>query len=240
MEAVSALSKKPASRAKQLPPLKSDIYLESEEHKIDQSREELPAETSSALSREELKKAFGTLCHRVIAQVLLKQDAGIFVSFADDRFKEALFKEVHTVFRKADLSQDAVHTLAEEALDLAKRFLESPLGQEVAASARKQVEFPFILPVKGAGQDKPLLIRGFIDLIYKYKDECVILDFKTDRYLNPHAHQVQVACYRAAAKAFSNLPVRTILVYLRTMEAVPFDPEIPVDKLFELAQSCSQ
>jgi ATP-dependent exoDNAse (exonuclease V) beta subunit len=79
------------------------------------------------------------------------------------------------------------------------------------------------------------LIRGSIDLIYEYQGRCIILDFKTDKQLAPESHSLQMACYRAAAGAFSPLPPETRLVYLRDMRAVPVEPDLGEDALAELA-----
>jgi ATP-dependent exoDNAse (exonuclease V) beta subunit len=124
--------------------------------------------------------------------------------------------------------------MEEEARDLARRFLDSPQGREAAAAPRLYPEFPFILPLEAPGT-KPVLIRGSIDLIYEYEGRCIILDFKTDRQLLPESHTMQMACYRAAAGAFSPLPPETRLVYLRDMRTVPIEPDLGENSLDELA-----
>jgi ATP-dependent exoDNAse (exonuclease V) beta subunit len=76
-----------------------------------------------------------------------------------------------------------------------------------------------------------------MDLIFESGGLCTIVDFKTDRYMDINTHRVQLACYRAAAGAFSDLPVKTMLVYLRSMEAVEVDAALSDAELFALASA---
>lgn len=161
---------------------------------------------------EQARLAFGTLCHRVIEQ-LLSGGGGEEAALEEARrlFPEAAFGDAHRAGRVRP-------ALAAGALDAARRFLESSLGREALAAQKRRCEFPFLLPL-GAKAER-VLVRGSIDLIYEYGGLCTVVDFKTDKRLNPASHQVQLACYLRAAAAFSSLPVRTVLVYLR-------EPEMP-------------
>jgi ATP-dependent helicase/nuclease subunit A len=238
LENYDASLRPPSPWSEQLPAFKGDRYLEVPEIEGDRIVPASPFEDQegleavTAVSREDLHKKFGTLCHRMIEKLM----AG---NTPLEALQAAAYQEVQALFQGAKLSEQALKTLAEEALDLAQGFLNSPLGQEAASAPRCHVEFPFILPLKpsyGAALSKPTLIRGTMDLIYESQGHCVIIDFKTDRYLNPESHRVQLSCYWAAAKAFSALPVKTILVYLRNMRAVPVDPHFSAEELFELAK----
>ncbi|MDR2484953.1 MAG: UvrD-helicase domain-containing protein [Treponema sp.] len=225
------------TRSKPLPAFKADSFLDISEAAegpvilFPLKNRENP-EDKAPLSGEDLRRKFGTLCHRMIEKLIA-------ADLPKEDLKKDADQEVHTLFHESDLSERALKTLAEESLELARGFLAGPLGQEAAGSNRRQAEFPFILPLMSAGEgspSKPVLIRGNMDLIYEYRGHCVVVDFKTDRYLHPESHRIQLACYRAAAKAFSDLPVKTVLVYLRNMYALPFDPGISTEELFELIE----
>jgi ATP-dependent exoDNAse (exonuclease V) beta subunit len=52
---------------------------------------------------------------------------------------------------------------------------------------------------------------------------CIIVDFKTDRYRDPELHRIQLAAYRAASPAFSDLEPRLFLCYLRDLSFLEQD-----------------
>jgi ATP-dependent helicase/nuclease subunit A len=183
--------------------------------------EPLPAfQCDRFLKEEEDRLNFGVLCHRFIEKMLA--DAG----FSEDRGVRDLFPEA---------GADQVNALTAEASLLARRFLESPLGREASEAVRRASEFPFFLPLLEKGEKPFVLIQGQIDLIYEHNDQCVVVDFKTDREARPESHRFQMACYQKAASAFSSLPVRVELVYLRNMEARLFNLKTPEEELFTAA-----
>jgi ATP-dependent helicase/nuclease subunit A len=171
---------------------------------------------------------FGTLCHRAIALCLEGGDpAG-----KDPAFVETLEKETRSIFGGGDADRDVLRELTEEALERTRNFLESPLGREAAGASRRCSEFRFVLPVRG--EDKTLLAGGSMDLIYESGGRCTVIDFKTDRRIDPEAHRIQMACYRKAAPAFSPLPVRTVLFYLRQGESREIEADVPDGELCRL------
>jgi ATP-dependent helicase/nuclease subunit A len=177
-----------------------------------------PFDCDPYLTSDALKRTFGTLCHRAIEELLTGR----------------AFGDLRADLREAEVSEKTWQLMEGEARKLARRFLDSPPGREAAAAARLCSEFPFILPLE-IPHNKPVLIRGSIDLIYEYEGRCIILDFKTDRQFVPESHGLQMACYRAAAGAFSNLPPETRLVYLRDMRIIPVEPALGETALAELA-----
>ncbi|MDR0784689.1 MAG: UvrD-helicase domain-containing protein [Treponema sp.] len=170
---------------------------------------------------EERAKAFGTLCHRLIEQ-----------RFAGEVFEDVALRTARGLF--PDASREKTQALADEALMLADAFLASPLGKEASLAPRRGSEFKFILPLSDEN-GKTILVNGQIDLIYEYDGRCVVIDFKTDREVRPENHRLQLACYKAAVRAFSDLPPKTGLVFLRNMTAVFFDPKVNEADLFEAA-----
>ena len=107
------------------------------------------------------------------------------------------------------------------------------MGREAAGASRRCSEFRFVLPVRG--EDRTLLVSGSMDLIYENGGRCTVIDFKTDRRIDPDAHRVQMACYRKAAPAFSALPVRTVLFYLRQGVSREIKTDVPDRELCHLA-----
>ncbi|MDR2446536.1 MAG: UvrD-helicase domain-containing protein [Treponema sp.] len=188
---------------------------------------------------EERKKKFGILCHRLIERALT----------GASRADEALY-ETRRLF--PDESESRVQALSGEASDVARRFLASELGGEAAEAARRVSEFPFLLPLPALedaaafkngflphGKDRIIIVHGQIDLMYERDGACVIIDFKTDAEIHPHNHRFQLACYKRAAPAFSDLPPRAALVYLRNMQAVEFDPSIPDEEFVRVGREAA-
>ncbi|MDR1325689.1 MAG: UvrD-helicase domain-containing protein [Treponema sp.] len=194
------------------------------------------ADTAPSRANEATRLAFGTLCHRVIEH-LLSGD------ISDESWLEdAALEEARTLFPEAPFADkrdtgQARLAFAQEALRIARRFMVSDLGKEALAAKNRRSEFPFILPL--GSEASRVLVRGSIDLIYEHNGRCTIIDFKTDKHLNIASHQVQLACYALAAEAFSGLPTRTVLVYLREsdMPARELASNIDEAQLIELARS---
>jgi ATP-dependent exoDNAse (exonuclease V) beta subunit len=172
---------------------------------------------------------FGTLCHRAIALCL----DGEAPAGKDPALAETLEGEARRVFGGGKADGKTLRALAEEALEKARTFLESPLGREAAGASRRCSEFRFVLPVRG--EDRTLLVSGSMDLICENGGRCTVIDFKTDRRVDPGAHRIQMACYRKAAPAFSSLPVRTVLFYLRQGVSREIEADVPDSELCRLA-----
>lgn len=63
-------------------------------------------------------------------------------------------------------------------------------------------------------------MHGSIDLLIRYSECIRIIDFKTDAFLIPDQHALQLAMYREAMERLYQLPVYSTLVYLRDVEYV--------------------
>ena len=215
-----------------LPPFRSDPYLDAPPARGGARAGEEPDQPdglSFSLSSHTIamKRAFGKLCHRIIEKMLEKKTEHTYSL-------EEASRDAASLFHAAGVSKEALAVMAEEARHLARRFLETPLGKGALGAERRDSEFRFILPAHERGEQSAL-IRGAMDLIYETQEACVIIDFKTDRYLNPGSHRVQLACYTLAAKAFSDLPARTLLVYLRDMRAVEMTSPLSKQAIYRLA-----
>ncbi|MDR2417665.1 MAG: UvrD-helicase domain-containing protein [Treponema sp.] len=216
-----------------------DLASDPEQTPFEQQTELESEEAAPSRSSEAMRLGFGTLCHRVIEHLL----AGDISEEA--RLEDAALEEARRLFPEAPLA-DNRHTsqarlaFTKEALSIARRFLVSDLGKETLAAKNRRSEFPFILPM--GSEANRVLVRGSIDLIYEHEGRCTIIDFKTDKYLNPASHHVQLACYALAAEAFSSLPARTVLVYLRESDMPAHEVVSSIDeaRLVELACDVTQ
>ncbi|MDR1469736.1 MAG: UvrD-helicase domain-containing protein [Spirochaetaceae bacterium] len=116
--------------------------------------------------------------------------------------------------------------------EIARRFLDSPLGTMArnAAWARSEFRFRTIIGrderntvARGdGGEPSTLFINGTIDLVFEKDGVVTIVDFKTDSAENPAEHAVQMAVYYWAARNLWQKETRVFLYYLRTGHAVEF------------------
>jgi ATP-dependent helicase/nuclease subunit A len=106
--------------------------------------------------------------------------------------------------------------------ELARRFVNSPLGVIAKNSKERKSEFPFRSLIY-ADKDE-IFINGTIDIVFEDKQTVYVVDFKTDGQELPGEHIPQMACYnRAASDLFAVQSVkecRTWLYYLRSGHAV--------------------
>ncbi len=181
-------------------------------------------ETIASLGAE---TEFGTLCHLVIERALRSPD---FAARTPAEDCAALFPAADEQTRK---------TIADCARELAEGFLNSALGARSRAAARLRTEFPFLLALDGAAGDRPVVVNGKMDLVFEETgspSRCVIVDFKTDKNIDPSAHAAQMAAYRAAATAFSDGLPESWLFYLRGGLAVPILEEVDLGELTEMTR----
>lgn len=191
---------------------------------------ELKIDPIMAASGKDLETIFGTLCHSLIQNIL--EGKG-----------EEVPQELLAQFTKANISKEHQDLFIDEAKALAHQFLQTDYGQQAikeAQTVRPQLrtEYGFLLPIR-QGNTEPLLIKGSMDLIFETEDHCIIIDFKTDKVLQREAHQIQLECYHRAGKAFSDKPVKTLLVYLRGMNIVEITPVLNDAELYNIAQGAA-
>uniref|UniRef100_A0A7C3E970 DNA 3'-5' helicase n=1 Tax=Gracilinema caldarium TaxID=215591 RepID=A0A7C3E970_9SPIR len=189
---------------------------------------ELKVDPIMAASGNDLETLFGTLCHSLIQNILEKRG-------------EEVPQELLAQFTKANISKEHQDLFIDEAKALAHQFLQTDYGQQAlkeAQTVRPQLrtEYGFLLPIR---QGNTILIKGSMDLIFETEDHCIIIDFKTDKVLQREEHRIQLECYHRAGKAFSDKPVKTLLVYLRGMNIVEITPVLNDTKLYNIAQGAA-
>lgn len=120
-------------------------------------------------------------------------------------------------------NKTALETIRAVCAEMAQKFQNSPLGKAAAASEWHKAEYPF----KSRIGEK--IIRGTIDLIFKNTDGTyTIVDYKTNRTIQPEIYFTQLACYRKAAAQMLLQPensVRCVLYYLRYHTAIDITDE---------------
>ena len=106
---------------------------------------------------------------------------------------------------------------------MAEDFKASAPGKAACASEWKKTEFPF----KSRINEK--IAKGTMDLLFKNSDgSYTIVDYKTNKSVQPQIYYTQLACYRRAASQIlcvDEKSVNCILYYLRFSKAVDISDE---------------
>jgi len=159
---------------------------------------------------------FGTLCHQCVEAMLVEPDT---------------LPSPHgaTAAALAGLAPTHARRATEEAIRLARGFVQSERGLQARMARRAaidgapgaifEIEYPFVW-------HGDIILTGSIDLVYGSADGVVVVDFKTDRHLDPERHAFQLGVYRDAAASLFGVPARAFLFYLygsieHEMDATP-------------------
>jgi ATP-dependent helicase/nuclease subunit A len=134
------------------------------------------------------------------------------------------------------LSPSEMSILLEAGMELARRFVLSPLGKIAAGAKLRESEFSFRTLIKNK-EGKEIFINGTVDLFFEDTDSIHVVDFKTDNREIPGEHTAQMSCYYHAVSALFAVPAkkecRAWIYYLRTGHAVEMTERV---KHFNLEQ----
>jgi len=162
--------------------------------------------------------SFGTIAHICAEALLNKQEAQIPANIS------------------SLLNPDELKTLLEAGEELARRFVDSPLGKIAQNADLRENEFSFRTLIKN-NEGKEIFINGTVDLFFEDSDSIHIVDFKTDNREIPTEHTAQMTCYFRAISALFAVPskkqCRAWLYYLRSGHAVDMTERV---KQFNLGQ----
>jgi ATP-dependent exoDNAse (exonuclease V) beta subunit len=195
----------------------NDLYKKSfPEKEYERRARELPATAADRhLTTDEARARWGTLAHRVMHDKLLgRYDASLLPAALHSGFGEGAF--------------DALRTEAERVADV---FLASSWGERFARAAEKETEFPFLF--RYVFRQDEYFIRGDIDLYFIEGDRAWLLDFKTDRSLNPIEYEVQLGIYSAALASLHGQSVSASLYSLRSGETIELPDGFDLARVFE-------
>ncbi|MDY0371811.1 MAG: UvrD-helicase domain-containing protein [Sphaerochaetaceae bacterium] len=176
-----------------------------------------PIPADSIINEYSLATLFGTWCHNLLQdsiQKIIEAEIPI-ISLQDSR--DCMPKE----FLRYPITKKNLAIIGESVLLLVQNFLSSellhlllndhPLGIES--------EVGFAYRAKVADNERAV-IHGSIDLLVRYSDKIRIIDFKTDAFLAPEQHTLQLTMYRKAMQRLYDLPVQATLVYLRDVTQI--------------------
>jgi ATP-dependent helicase/nuclease subunit A len=133
------------------------------------------------------------------------------------------------------LSDKELDKLSSVSGSITERFLDSKLGRLTRGASFWETEFPFLTRVRT--KFKAVVIRGKIDLLFESGGTVHVVDFKTDREINPEHHYGQLAVYERAVSDIYGKPVQTWLFYLRYAEDRELSGEVKNVNVEALAEA---
>ncbi|MDR2738804.1 MAG: UvrD-helicase domain-containing protein [Treponema sp.] len=143
---------------------------------------------------------FGTIAHSCVESLIKGEKADIPSNLA------------------GRLTPKEADVLLSAGIELANRFLESPLGRAAQNALFRKSEYRF------RSLYRDIFINGTIDLIFEDDKTAYVVDFKTDSLEEPGEHAAQMSFYyRAAMDLLGNAhdkECRIFLFYLRTGHGV--------------------
>jgi ATP-dependent exoDNAse (exonuclease V) beta subunit len=105
------------------------------------------------------------------------------------------------------------------AWNYASVFFDSELGQKSLRSSFRKTEYEFLSIREDDG--KKTYASRRIDLLFEFENEMYIVDYKTDKTINPELYSAQLAEYASAVQDLFSKKTRCFLFYLREGKAVP-------------------
>ncbi len=105
--------------------------------------------------------------------------------------------------------------LSNDIFSMVNSFFKSDFYRSLLQRDLKSIEseVPFISRVKY--KEANIVVNGVIDLLLHYKDHVVIVDFKTDKIVDPLIHKNQLELYSQAIQKIYNQEVKAVLCYVR-------------------------
>lgn len=156
--------------------------------------------------------AFGTLVHAVlehrIAHGLTRQ-----------AFRTAPPASIRALLHE---HESALAARSDEAWELSEAFMSHQLWRTLTTEAQDADRIDTELAFVSALPDR-WICRGTIDLLVQTDQATYVVDFKTDRRLEPERYRGQLALYQRAAAAIGTAPVVTVLFGLRDALALEID-----------------
>ena len=162
---------------------------------------ELPSIASDVfLGEKECSALFGTFVHRLIEARLMKEDLFDPLFYMEDSFKELLTKR-------------ETEAVLSDALLLSDNFIHSRLCVNEVLGHPFKSEMSFFSRLQHEG--RTVVAEGAIDLLVDRGDEILVIDFKSDRFVDEEAHRFQIETYIDAARRLYKKKTRGLIVYLR-------------------------
>lgn len=118
--------------------------------------------------------------------------------------KDSLEEQIQVMIDKELLTEAEAAVIPRQRII---EFFQSDLGKRMIASPRVEREQSFLM------RHEDSLVEGIVDCYFTEGEQIVILDYKTDRLMDPNRHKPQLAIYKEAVAAMEDAPVKEAYIY---------------------------
>jgi ATP-dependent exoDNAse (exonuclease V) beta subunit len=166
------------------------------------------------LADKKLEQLFGTLVHYVIHSRIKSGRAAA---------------EVPPAYT-ADFPEKLRGPVLEQAETLARGFFASDLGRLLENAEEVETEFPFLYKLQAP--KRTYFVHGVPDLLFRAGENYYVIDFKTDKLLDPLDYALQLALYKKACTALVGREPECLLFALRGARPLSVTHTVEWGKLF--------
>ncbi len=166
-----------------------------------------------------LESLFGTLCHEVLRMRITTQ------SCSRDDLPQSLIR---------DIPELLFDSLFDAAYALSGNFFASKLGTALGAATACESEYPFLYRLESGSAN--YYIDGQVDLYFRSGERGYIVDFKTDKKIDPSKYVFQLAFYRLALEECFGKGISCFIFPLRSGKPVEVIEEVDEKTVLELIE----
>ncbi len=177
---------------------------------------QLPSlECDDILRSYHIENNFGTWTHAMFEYVF-SELAGAYKTVDFAEYEQRMPRELNSLA----LREYEKRTMILSIEKMLSSFFESDFYRSLHTEdlVKMDSELPFAVRMNTDGET--VVLNGVIDLLVRYEQHLVVVDFKTDAYLDVSAHAKQLKIYSEAVKKIFGKDVSSALVYLREKECV--------------------
>ncbi|NCB02073.1 MAG: hypothetical protein EOM67_07880 [Spirochaetia bacterium] len=171
-------------------------------------------ESDDVLEKYHIYNLFGTWTHALFEYAITHLGP----SFSYDEAllnKEVAMSIMPSEFKSVGVTEGDITVLIRDMLMMVNSFFASPFYHSLLTAQLVLIEseVPFIAKVNYEGEE--VVVSGIIDLLLEYENSIIILDFKTDKIVDPSIHKTQLELYIQAMKKIYEKEMKAVLCYVR-------------------------
>ena len=162
---------------------------------------------------------FGTWTHAAFEYAIAHLDTP-FVYVKERITKDVISSLIPREIASLSVLDSEKSTMAEDIVSMVSLFFSSAFyGSLITPQLKKmESEVPFIARVSHKGE--AIAVHGIIDLLLEYETYLLIIDFKTDKIIDPSLHKTQLDIYKRAISNMYQKEVKAVLCYVREEDSV--------------------
>lgn len=171
-------------------------------------------QSDEILEKYQIYTLFGTWTHALFEYGIHHVDDDF--TLGDDVItKEVIISLTPPELAPFDLLDSEISQMVQDILYMSTSFFHSPFYTSLITPELQQVESEVSFIARIMHEGESIVVQGIIDLLLEYDEYMVIIDFKTDKIVDPSLHKTQLGMYKQGIEKIYNKEVRALLCYVR-------------------------